>query len=95
VRWNQVNPGDGLGTRLVIDGKLDTVRLSDVYNVDLRLDKNIVVNPLTITVSAEVFNLTNQATVLQRNGRENTSTYNQIIEIQAPRVLRLGARFSF
>jgi hypothetical protein len=95
VRWNQVNPGDGLGTRLIVDGKLDTVRLADVYNVDLRLDKNIVVNPLTITVSAEVFNLTNQGTVLQRQGRENTVTYNQILETQAPRVLRLGARFSF
>jgi hypothetical protein len=95
AHWNQVNPGDGLGTRLVLDGALDNVRLKDVYDVDLRLDKNIVVNPLTVTISAEVFNLTNQSTVLQRNGRENTVSYNQIIETQAPRVLRLGARFSF
>ena len=33
--------------------------------------------------------------LLQRQGRENISSYNQIIEIQAPRVLRLGARISF
>jgi hypothetical protein len=95
VHWNQVNPGDGLGTRLIVDGKLDSKRNPDVYNVDLRLDKNIPVNPLNITVSAEFFNLTNQGTVLQRQGRENTKSYNQILEIQAPRVLRLGARISF
>ncbi len=95
VRWNQVNPGDGLGTRLVVDGRIDGVRLKNVYDFDLRLDKNIQVNPLTVTLSAEVFNVTNQNTILQRNGRENISTYNQIIEIQSPRVLRLGARISF
>ncbi len=95
VRWNQVNPGDGLGTRLIIDGKLDAIRLKNVYDLDLRLDKNILVNPLNITLSAEVFNVTNQGTILQRNGRENTSSYNQIIETQAPRVLRLGARIGF
>ncbi len=71
------------------------MRNPNVYDIDLRFDKNIQVNPLTITLSAEVFNLTNQSTVLQRQGREDLSSYNQIIEIQAPRVLRLGARISF
>jgi len=95
VQWVQVNPGDGGGSRLILDGKLDRLRNENVYDLDLRLDKNIHVNPLDIVVSLEVFNVTNQDTVLQRNGRENTATFNQIIEQQAPRVLRLGARISF
>ena len=37
----------------------------------------------------------NDDTVLQRNGRVNQATYNQIREIQSPRVVRLGARLSF
>ncbi len=95
VNWINTNPGDGLGTRSIIDGKLDSQRNPNVYDIDLRFDKNIQVNPLTITLSAEVFNVTNQGTVLQRQGREDLSSYNQILEIQAPRVLRLGARISF
>jgi len=95
VQWANVNPGDGLGTRSVVIGNLDSQRNPDVYNVDLRFDKNVQINPLTLTVSAEVFNLTNQGTVLQRQGRQNLSSYNQILEIQSPRVLRLGARISF
>ncbi|HKD11935.1 MAG TPA: hypothetical protein VKE50_07655, partial [Thermoanaerobaculia bacterium] len=95
VQWANVNPGDGLGTRSVVIGNLDSQRNPDVYNVDLRFDKNVQINPLTLTISAEVFNLTNQGTVLQRQGRQNLSSYNQILEIQSPRVLRLGARISF
>lgn len=43
----------------------------------------------------DIFNVLNKGTVLQRNARVNQATYNQIREIQSPRILRLGARVSF
>ena len=93
----KIDPGDGLGTRDVIIGNIDDERYDDVYNVDLRLEKILNIQVLQIALSADVFNVLNEDTVLQRNGRINTtpSALNQIREIQSPRVVRLGARVSF
>jgi hypothetical protein len=68
-----------------------------VYELDLRLEKVITVSPLEITLSADVFNVLNQGTVLQRNARVDLGpgVYNNIIEMQSPRVMRFGARLSF
>jgi hypothetical protein len=94
-QWTVVNPADGLGNRNLLIGDLDDLRHDDVYNLDLRLGKVVNVGVLQVTLSADVFNVLNDDTVLQRNGRVNQSSYNTITEIQAPRILRLGARLSF
>jgi len=95
INFHRIDPGDGLGPRDVIIGNLDDRRYDDVYNLDLRLEKLIEFRPLQVALSADVFNVLNDATVLQRNGRVNQATYNQIREIQSPRIVRLGARVSF
>jgi hypothetical protein len=93
--WTVVNPADGLGNRTILIGRLDDQRHDNVYNLDLRLGKVVNVSVLQVTLAMDVFNVLNSDTVLQRNGRVNQSTYNQIFEIQAPRIVRLGARISF
>ena len=95
INWFTFNPGDGLGTRNVILGDLDDRRHEDVINVDLRLEKVVNVNPLQISIGLDVFNVFNAGTVLQRQGRVNIGTYNQITETQSPRIVRAGARVSF
>jgi hypothetical protein len=96
VQYYRLDPGDGLGTRDNIIGKLGDHRYEDVYNLDLRLEKVLDVKPLQITLSADIFNVLNRGTVLQRNARIDTpDSYDTIIEIQSPRILRLGARVSF
>ncbi len=99
VNWISANPGDGLGSRLIIIGDLDSYRLDNVYNVDLRLDKVVDLKALRVTLSAEVFNLFNGNTALQRQGAvqtpTNPGTNQSIQEIQSPRVARFGARISF
>jgi len=69
----------------------------------------IQVRPLQITLSADIFNLLNSGTVLQRNARTpgtatandgtvtavDSATYNNIFELQSPRLVRFGARISF
>ncbi len=97
INYYRFDPGDGLGPRDNIIGKLSSNRYGNVYELDLRLEKVITVSPLEITLSADVFNVTNQGTVLQRNARVDLGpgVYNNIIEMQSPRVMRFGARLSF
>ncbi len=72
-------------------------RFDNVYQLDLRVAKDFRLMSLaTFTVSADIFNATNQRTILQRNGvLSTTSTANTITEIQAPRVFRIGGKVTF
>ena len=97
INYYRLDPGDGLGPRDNIIGKLSDNRYGNVYELDLRLEKVISVNPVQITLAADIFNALNQGTILQRNARVNAGVgvYNQIIEMQSPRIVRFGARISF
>jgi hypothetical protein len=95
IQYHREGLDDGLGDRLVLIGQMDDLRYDDVYNVDLRLEKIIDIQRLQVSLTADVFNVLNEATVLQRVGEVTASNYNRIVETQSPRVLRLGARVSF
>jgi hypothetical protein len=100
-KWVFINPdtgnpaGSSFGTRNIVVGHLDDERHEDIWTVDMRLEKVINLKPLTVAISADVFNVFNADYILQRNGRLNQSTFNRIDEVMAPRVLRLGARLTF
>ncbi|HWC66018.1 MAG TPA: hypothetical protein VG777_08040, partial [Thermoanaerobaculia bacterium] len=102
------NPHDGLGTRNVLIGNPDDHRNSNLYELDMRLEKVIpLFQKADLTLSMDVFNVLNSNTVLQKQiaGRchdsnspaicSGTATANRIFEIQAPRTLRFGGRLSF
>ena len=102
----RVNPQDGLGTRNVLIGNPDDHRNSDLYELDMRLEKVVpLFQKADLTFSLDVFNVMNSNTVLQKQIRGSSSdagavagsgaTANEIFEIQAPRTLRFGARLSF
>jgi hypothetical protein len=90
--------------RILID-QVDTFRYDNVYQLDFRVERPIAIGPVTFTPSVEVFNATNNNTVLQRyervgqysfdNGFSKDSFFNRIEEIQSPRIVRLGGRISF
>jgi len=86
----------------VLVGNPDSHRNSDLYELDMRLEKVIpLFQKADLTFSLDVFNVLNSNTVLQKQVVASTdpsgagSTANQIFEIQAPRTLRFGARLSF
>ena len=73
-----------------------------MWDLDLRLAKNLAVGPTRLTLSAEWFNVFNVGTVLSRyrypNGAAFTSpdpTKGRIEEVISPSILRLGATLSF
>ena len=70
-------------------------KLPDTHVVDLRIEKDIAVRDLGLTLSLDVFNALNESYVLQRQiviGRTNS---DHVLEVLSPRILRLGARFRF
>ena len=79
---------------LLVDGVAGT-RHEDILNIDLRLAKDFRFGPVGATISADIFNVMNEQTILQRNIRLNVSSGNRITELQSPRVIRLGARLTF
>jgi hypothetical protein len=74
---------------------IDAIRYDSVWDLDMRLAKNVRFGGATVTLSAEGFNLFNSNTTLQVNRRLNTSTALRINEIMSPRIFRFGARLSF
>lgn len=87
-------------------GQVDDFRYDNVYELDMRLAKTFQLGPLAVTPAAELFNVANAGTVLQRGQRagdyrastgafSQNSTFNQIFEVQSPRIVRLGINVNF
>lgn len=87
-------PDDGR-TRAIVSTPTTDQRYPSLFELDLRLEKVIPFSPTaSVTISADAFNLTNRATVLQLQNRLS-GTVNTIREVQNPRVYRFAARVSF
>jgi hypothetical protein len=84
------------GTNNVILGPVGSTRFDNVYELDLRAAKDFrFFNRVGVTISADLFNVPNKRTILQRNTDLSLSNADYITEIQSPRVWRFGAKVSF
>lgn len=88
-------------SKSVLIDDIGDYRLQDAFNVDLRLSRAVNLGPAGLTLSVDVFNATDERTVLQRQNRLFTGltapniAANRIMELQSPRVFRVGARLTF
>jgi hypothetical protein len=73
----------------------DAIKGDDVHTVDLRIEKEFKFDRVGLTVGADVFNVFNENTVLQRELRLNQARGDFLFESLSPRIFRLGARVSF
>jgi hypothetical protein len=87
---------DGL-VRVLADGvQLDTNAYPRVWNLDLRLAKNVNFGSRgSVVVSADLFNVFNSNTELSRVRTHSSGAFNRLDEILNPRVARLGLRLQF
>jgi hypothetical protein len=85
----------GIGTVNVDIDRWGDARLDNFYQLDMRVEKQIPVGRMRWALSLDVFNLLNAATVLARQDVQNSTTANNVEEVLAPRVARIGVRFSF
>lgn len=85
----------------VVLDSIGSERFDNVYQLDLRLAKDFrIMNLVTLQISGDVFNATNERTILQRNtlllqNGTPIASGNRITEIQAPRVFRVGGKITF
>jgi hypothetical protein len=91
----------------ILIGSVSDYRLKNVYELDLRVEKTFLLGSVHIVPSLDVFNVTNENTVLFRVGNVGTydarsarpfrqrPTFNQITQVESPRIFRAGLRVSF
>lgn len=89
------NRPNGLGTIRVMVEPYATSRYGNLALVDMKAEKKITLDKLSINASLDVFNLFNSNTVLARVTTQNSATANRVTEVTGPRVLRFGLRFTF
>jgi hypothetical protein len=98
INWYRQAPDSGTDgfSRDVVVVPAGSSRYENVFEVDLRAEKMIpITSKATVTLSADVFNVTNENTVLRRQNRLELDSTNEIRQIQSPRIWRFGARIAF
>lgn len=83
------------GTIVVLLDPMGDVRLPVVQTLDASVTKPLKIGRLKATLIADVFNLTNENTVLRRARVQNASTANNATIIIGPRVARFGIRLNW
>jgi hypothetical protein len=93
----RVNTGDSLVPlkNVLIAPTADGTRLPNVTSLDARIEKAFKFGRSTLAIDLDVFNLFNEGTTLGLQYDARLSTYGLVQEIMQPRIMRLGARFSF
>jgi hypothetical protein len=80
---------------VLAEARVDTRRYPDLWNVDLRVAKNIRVGGATLALSAEVFNVFNSGVELARTLDASSDVFNRLDEILNPQIARFGVRVMF
>ncbi|HEX3703292.1 MAG TPA: carboxypeptidase regulatory-like domain-containing protein, partial [Vicinamibacterales bacterium] len=80
---------------LLLGPSADANRLPGVVEFDARLEKMFKFQRTSFALDLDVFNILNRATVLGIQYDARVGAYNQTLEIQNPRIARLGVRFTF
>ena len=100
------DPTDGTSRPHIQIGDVATHRLNNVYELDLRVEKTFPIGPAAVSAAIDCFNVMNDNTILQRDIQAGTyrasnntftpsATFNQIEEVQSPRIFRASIRVSF
>ena len=93
LRLNAGN--DGL-IRVLATPTIDANRYPNLWDLDLRVAKNIkIAGPLRLNLAADVFNVLNANPELARARQLNASSFGVLNEILAPRIMRITAKVQF
>ena len=85
---------DGV-SRVIVTPELDTVRFDDVWNLDLRAAKNVRSGRMSVQITADVFNVFNANTELNRQRNIAAPVFAVLTQNLSPRILRVGLRVGF
>ncbi|MBA2301054.1 MAG: TonB-dependent receptor [Acidobacteria bacterium] len=85
---------DGVRT-LLVSPTIDSVRLDDVWNLDIRLGKRIRFSRLTVQATGDIFNVLNGNAALVRERNLRSPNFDRVNMTVSPRILRLALRISY
>jgi hypothetical protein len=74
---------------------LDAERFENLWNLDLRLSKDFRWNPVAAQIHADLFNVFNANTELQRERNMASPNFRRLNQTLSPRILRIGVRVGF
>jgi hypothetical protein len=86
---------DGTNRRVIVSPELDTFRLDDLWNLDLRAAKSFRFDRASIELIADLFNVMNGNPILVRNRNVGSAAFEQPQQVLSPRILRFGLRVNF
>jgi len=81
--------------RVLVEPAVDTLRFKDLWDLDLRLAKDVRAGNVSLKITADLFNVFNGNTELNRQRNLLSPAFNQLTSNLSPRILRLGVRFNF
>ncbi len=88
--------GQDGAVRTLATAEIDDNRYPNLFNFDLRLANNVRLGgDRSLTIAAELFNVLNSNTELNRQRQAQAGAFGRLDEILSPRILRIGARLSF
>ncbi|HEX7182864.1 MAG TPA: TonB-dependent receptor [Thermoanaerobaculia bacterium] len=93
-RFFRFDTGEERPFDVPITSDVNAFRYPDIHLLDLRVEKELLFNRLGVTLGLDVFNVTNESYVLQRQGIFARNNASFVTEVLSPRIYRLGARFS-
>src|SRR5262249_46205063 len=81
--------------RVLLTPEIDTVRLKNLWNTDLRVSKSFKFARTDLQAIGDLFNVFNANTGLVRNRNAGSTTFQQLSQNLSPRILRVGLRVGF
>jgi carboxypeptidase family protein len=81
--------------RILVSPTLDAERFENLWNLDLRLSKDFRWNPVAAQIHADLFNVFNANTELQRERNMASPNFRRLNQTLSPRILRIGVRVGF
>jgi Carboxypeptidase regulatory-like domain/TonB-dependent Receptor Plug Domain len=81
--------------RVLVSPALDTFRLGNLWDLDMRVSKTIRFGARSVEVIADLFNVLNANTELVRNRNVTSTAFNSLQQNLSPRILRFGVRVGF
>ncbi len=87
--------GNDGSMRVLVSPELDTFRFDDIWNLDLRGSKTFTYQRLNMQLVADLFNVFNANTELNRQRNVLSPAFGQLTQNLSPRILRFGVRFGF
>jgi hypothetical protein len=96
VRDASLSQALGTTTHLFMVEPFGSRRFDNIFTLDLQFEKGFELsNYGRISLSANLFNVTNTNTVIRRTRSVTSTSLNRIDELISPRALRFGVRYSF